>query len=152
MSNEVDERKCNMCGETKPLCEFSPHPRGLHGVRARCKPCLSEATMRWRDQNIDKALNAHLVRKFGITLTEFEQLETAQGGVCAICKQPPTIQLGHASRRQGRAVRPRLVVDHDHDTGQIRGLLCAPCNRGIGLLQDSPAIVRAALDYLGGES
>lgn len=105
--------------------------------------------MRRRDKDPDKELNAHLIRKFGITLADFQALVDKQGGVCAICGKPPTIALGQ--RRQGRAVRPRLVVDHDHVSGAVRGLLCTPCNRGIGLLGDDPRRLRAAFTYLEGQ-
>lgn len=134
-------RCCQSCGKEMPLNAFSKH-------RRTCKKCLSEYEMRRRDQNPDVALNAHLKRKFGITLADYTALLIAQGGVCAICGQPPTVALGIPSRRQGRAVRPRLVVDHNHETGAVRGLLCSPCNRGIGFLGDTSAGVRAALAYL----
>lgn len=135
-------RCCQTCGEDKPLNAFSKHRRST------CKKCLSEYEMRRRDQNPDIELNAHLKRKFGITLADYKAMLVAQGGVCAICGEPPTIALGIPTRRQGRAVRPRLVVDHNHETGEIRGLLCAPCNRGIGFLGDTGDGVRRALAYL----
>jgi hypothetical protein len=106
--------------------------------------------MAHRDCRPDVALNSHLVRVFGITLAEYNDILAAQNGVCAICGNPPTIIMGVRSRRKGRAVRPRLVVDHDHQTNAVRGLLCTPCNRGIGFLNDDPKRIRAALDYLEG--
>ncbi len=144
----MDTKVCKTCGQEKPLSEFSPQRRGRLGVRTSCKPCNSEWVMQYRDKNPDVQLNAHLLRVFGITLAEYNRLLDAQNGVCAICGNPPVIALGIRSRRQGRAVRPRLVVDHNHETNEIRGLLCTPCNRGIGLLNDDPKRVRAALDYL----
>ncbi len=60
----------------------------------------------------------------------------AQGGVCAICKTPPN--------------GVRLSVDHDHKTAAVRGLLCAPCNTGIGMLRDSPMLLAMAEEYLHG--
>lgn len=60
----------------------------------------------------------------------------SQGGGCAICQKP-----------DGEG-KDRLHLDHDHETGKARGLLCGPCNRGIGMLRDDPALVRKALDYL----
>lgn len=142
----ANEKHCNGCGLDKPLDEFGKRPGGQ--PRSRCKRCLSEATMRWRDGNEDRALDAHLRRAFGITLAEYREMLVGQGGVCAICGEPPTVALGIPTRRQGRAVRPRLVVDHNHATGEVRGLLCAPCNRGIGFLGDTADGVRRALAYL----
>ena len=76
-----------------------------------------------------------LARKFGLSLADYEALLEAQGGLCAICRCPcPT----------GK----RLAVDYDHETGAVRGLLCAACNRGIGMFSDDPDRLRAALTYL----
>lgn len=93
--------------------------------------------------------NAHylyarrLASTFGITLEDYAAKAAAQGGVCAICggDQRSTNNL---SGRQMVA----LVVDHDHITGAVRGLLCAGCNRAIGMLKDDPKVLRAAADYL----
>lgn len=60
----------------------------------------------------------------------------SQGGVCAICRQP--------EGREGRS----LSVDHDHDSGVVRGLLCDSCNVGLGRFRDDPELVRSALEYL----
>lgn len=59
----------------------------------------------------------------------------SQGGVCRICANKPP---------NGK----RLCVDHDHETGAVRGLLCQKCNTAIGMLNDDPALVERALDYL----
>ena len=58
----------------------------------------------------------------------------SQQGTCLICGRPPG--------------KYRLSVDHSHETGEVRGLLCARCNRGIGLFWDDPVIFRRAADYL----
>lgn len=76
-----------------------------------------------------------LKRKYGITRDDYERIRTQQGGVCACCQNPP---------KPGA----RLYVDHDHVTGQVRGLLCHLCNVGIGHLGDSAAGVRMAVAYL----
>lgn len=73
---------------------------------------------------------------YGITLTEWETLLAAQGGRCAICD---TDEPGG---------RGDWHVDHSHETGEVRGLLCHACNTGIGSLKDDPALLRAALTYL----
>lgn len=77
-----------------------------------------------------------LQRAYGITYDQYQLQLERQGGVCAICKEPERIT--------GRT----LAVDHCHETGAVRGLLCAMCNTGIGKLRDDPAIVRSALSYL----
>lgn len=74
--------------------------------------------------------------KFGITSADLETMLAAQDGGCAVCRAP--IQL------LGRSAN----VDHDHDTDQVRGLLCRPCNLAIGQMKDSPSRLRAAAAYL----
>lgn len=82
----------------------------------------------------------HLRFTFSISLEDYDRMLTAQGGVCAICKQPET------HKRNGKV--KALAVDHDHRTGKIRGLLCADCNTGIGKLKDSIDVLTSAVQYL----
>jgi hypothetical protein len=79
--------------------------------------------------------------KYGITLEQYNIMLENQGGVCAICGDPPTII--HA----GEKVSP-LSVDHCHKTGKVRGLLCHPCNMALGLFKDNKDRLRAAAAYL----
>lgn len=72
-------------------------------------------------------------RRTGITNEQYEEKLKHQNGVCAICKDVCT-----------RA----LAIDHNHTTGQLRGLLCNKCNRGIGYLKDDVATLQRAVDYL----
>jgi hypothetical protein len=74
------------------------------------------------------------LKKYGLSPTDYEAMLQLQGGVCAICKS--------ASKRR------RLDVDHDHQTGKVRGLLCEMCNKAIGGLGDSVERVESALMYL----
>lgn len=74
---------------------------------------------------------------YGISRDEFDAMLTAQGGGCAIC--------GSSMRDVSRN---RLCVDHCHDTGRVRGLLCGHCNRGLGFFQDSPELLEKAKRYL----
>ena len=87
--------------------------------------------------------DARQLRNYGISLREFQDLFARQGGVCAICGQPETASKG------GR--KPRLSIDHDHETGEIRGLLCNRCNTGLGLFLDDPDYLLTAIAYLRGE-
>jgi hypothetical protein len=75
-----------------------------------------------------------------IPLAQYRAMVEAQGGVCAACKQPET------EMHKGRI--KTLSLDHNHITGEIRGLLCTACNKGIGYFRDDPAQLRAAADYL----
>ena len=76
-------------------------------------------------------------RVYGISPERFQEMLLAQHGVCAICHLPERTERNHL-----------LTVDHDHETGQVRALLCSQCNRAIGLLSDDPAVIRAAADYV----
>jgi hypothetical protein len=89
----------------------------------------------WRLRNPDKAREQRrrqwLREQYGLTVEEYDRLLAAQGGGCALC--------GSAER---------LAIDHDHDTGAVRGLLCHACNTGIGLLRDDPERALRAAAYL----
>lgn len=92
--------------------------------------------------NRDRYRNQRYLKAYGITIEQYDALFFLQDGLCAICHRP------ESRVQQGRA--KRLHIDHDHRSGRVRGLLCAACNNGIGLLQDDPAVVASALDYLNG--
>ena len=77
----------------------------------------------------------HLRNKFGLTPDEYSGFLAAQGGVCALCSSLPTPGIS-------------LHVDHDHGTGEIRGLLCVRCNNAIGLLREDPDLMRRASRYV----
>lgn len=117
--------------------------------RARCRECLrlrrrrgntSEKRKAWQAANGERELlyqrKHYLQKKYGISLAEYDKLLAEQNGVCAICQGPP------------RTFR-HLVVDHDHKTGQVRGLLCQPCNVGLGQFEDDESRLRRALEYMG---
>lgn len=88
-----------------------------------------------KKRDADRERRAQLRYRFGITPEQYDQLLADQRGVCAVC---------HRSDPTGR----RLAVDHDHQTGVVRGLLCSNCNRAIGQLAESPDVLAAALAYL----
>lgn len=86
----------------------------------------------------------HLRREYGLTPQQYDELLEQQTGVCAVCECPET-KLDH------RTKRPRqLAVDHCHETGQIRGLLCQDCNQALGKLGESVERVKRLLHYLEG--
>lgn len=74
----------------------------------------------------------HFINKYGITPEQYEVMLLVQGGTCAVCGDVP----GH------------YHVDHCHDTGKVRGLLCRMCNLGIGHLGDDSELLQAGADYL----
>jgi hypothetical protein len=146
--DELGRKKCSHCLEMLPLGEFGPNKDTRLGVRSECRKCGREKALQWKDANWEKERDTRLRREFGITLEQYDAMLAEQGGCCAICGQPPAIVGYRASRRPGRPTRPILVVDHDHQTGKIRGLLCIHCNRGLGFFKDSPELLRFALKYM----
>lgn len=154
-------KKCTRCGETKPLDGFHRDKSNKDGLYVYCKVCACAKTAAWkavdpqrssesqrrsRQKNPRVYRNKILRRTFGITLEEYEAMEQAQGGLCAICNQAETEI--HPKSKTTR----NLAVDHDHGTGQIRGLLCNSCNRALGLFRDNPQTVRSAAEYLERQS
>jgi hypothetical protein len=92
----------------------------------------------WAKENPDKLKAIQrkhkLKQKFGITPEIYERMVFEQGGMCLICSGPPTSS--------------GLAIDHDHETGKIRGLLCSRCNCGLGMFQDDHNILIRAVEYL----
>lgn len=114
------EKKCSQCKVVKPLEEFA---RGFKyspdGRGYECRECRSDNKLK---------------KKYGLTKQQNELLYEEQEGKCCICKR--------------FFLRKNLVVDHNHTTGKVRGLLCSPCNRGIGLLGDNIENLFRAQQYL----
>jgi len=84
----------------------------------------------------DKRRDAYLQRTYHISLAVYSALDATQHGLCLICARPP----------HGRV--KLLVVDHNHVSGKVRGLLCSECNTALGLFYDDPRNLQAAIDYL----
>lgn len=91
-----------------------------------------------RDRRLKQLREIHLRNKFGITPAQYDEILERQGGMCAVCGAPPTRGIS-------------LHVDHDHGTGEIRGLLCFRCNNGIGLYHESTDLLERAASYLNAE-
>jgi hypothetical protein len=123
---------CNECNEEKHVDSFSADPRSKNGRRSKCKQC--------RNKQRPKVQRKYfLAKKFNITEEEYEVLLEKQNGVCAIC-----------GNKEESSTKQYLAVDHCHQTGRIRGLLCNKCNVGVGALGDSIEGLEAALNYLKG--
>ena len=88
-----------------------------------------------REEKLAYAHMYKLKKKYGITVGEYEAILEGQGGVCGICGWSPV-------------GKRRLAVDHNHKTGEIRGLLCISCNRGLPYFRDNPRSLRNASTYL----
>lgn len=134
---------CSGCSTYLPLDDFAQDngKAHLHGRQSRCRTCSAEAFARTQNDP-DRIFDRHLRRTFGITIEDYRAMEVAQGGKCAICGNPPGAR--------------RLHVDHNHDTGKVRALLCKGCNNGIGMLREDIDVLASAMAYLiehnGGQS
>lgn len=87
----------------------------------------------WRKKHPRKYRAMVLKCLYGISVKEIARLRKKQRNRCAVCQ---------------RVFRKRPHIDHNHETGKVRGLLCGPCNSGIGMLNDCPDRLRAAIEYL----
>jgi hypothetical protein len=138
-------KKCGACGLVKPLDDFHRHVRGTFGRQALCKPCSIARAQAWRRANPEysgkRAAGGYwrsyrwdrIRQRYGLARDEYDALLEAQGGVCAICG--------------GTNNDKHLVVDHDHATDQVRGLLCGGCNHALGFLERDDWL-QAARAYL----
>lgn len=131
----VETKRCGDCKTRKPITAF--HRRGpKRRGQPYCKQCYVE---RGREARKDPAYRARQsvnssLCKLGISREDYEAAEARQEGRCAICDRTP---------------ERRLHIDHDHDTGELRGLLCHHCNTALGNFRDDPELLQRAIEYLG---
>jgi hypothetical protein len=123
---------CPECDQIKPIDDFTRNRSQASGRSSYCRPCHNEISKRDKEKH-GGARNYHLRRRYGITVAHFDEMFAAQGGVCAIC-------------REAKAEH----VDHDHATGQVRGLLCFNCNGALGQFRDRTDLMIRAVGYLRG--
>lgn len=127
---------CAKCDKYRPFDEFGNNKDGVNGKHRWCKQCMK---IYGQKNRIKKAL--YMKRfNYGISAHEYLGLLEAQGGVCAICGNPET------KIHKGAPIL--LSVDHNHETGEIRGLLCSACNMGLGSFRDDRDLLQKAADYL----
>jgi len=155
-------RECSFCGKVKEivgnnLCNACYQRKWKRGtaeyapkrIKLNCKVkgCKKEVVAYGfcdihRARTIDRRKAAHktLVKRFRITVDEYERMYNNQNGVCAICGQP------EIRKQNGNTIN--LPVDHCHATGKIRGLLCSKCNTSLGGFKDSTDLLTKAINYL----
>lgn len=115
-------KRCSRCQVHLPVDSFSKKKGTRDGFASRCKPCMRD--IQW-------------YIRYGITPEQYSRLLESQDYLCAICRKPEP--------------NPRyeyLSVDHDHTTGEVRGLLCSLCNPMIGYAKNDPEILESAIRYL----
>lgn len=136
----VNVRVCKDCKLEKPLDDFYKYRDNRNGKTyhyTRCKPCHILITLpKTTEEKAARYTRDRKLRykKIGGSQELFDDLNAKQNGLCAICGDLP-----HGTH---------LSMDHNHDTGVVRGLLCRSCNVGIGALQDKPELLERAARYL----
>lgn len=131
-------KRCPQCGQTLPTSSFGTDRRRRDGLRGWCKECDAGKKRTARARKARRAWTKrdnHLKRKYGISTQQFDALLAHQDGRCAVC-----------SSRHTKS--SPLHCDHDHTTGEVRGLLCGPCNRSAGLLGEDPERIARLAAYV----
>lgn len=143
------DKQCYHCKIVKDVEAFAICRAAKDGRQSWCRTCImarQKADPAYKEKHAaahqrrwlsGQGRNTHLLKTFGITLEQYNEVLAEQGGVCAICK-----------RQQNCMRMKNLAVDHNHKTGKVRGLLCGSCNCGIGHLSDNPEVAMAAAEYL----
>ncbi len=144
---------CTKCGKEYPVTleYFYKSTKGKNGFTSWCRICYKEAAKIFREKHPElykkyretykttpksrkTKKNYELRRRFNITLEQYDKMFEEQNGVCAVCGLPE--------------ITKRLAVDHNHDTGEIRGLLCDRCNFTLGLVSENVDTLQNAINYL----
>ena len=123
--NQMKSGRAKSCGCLQ-LRKGKNSPNYKHGLSQNRDSCEYK---RYQRECFDK-------HRYGLSAGHKEELFSIQGGACAICRY-------HFGQKTGD-----IKVDHDHDTGEVRGLLCDLCNRGLGMFRDSNDNLKRAISYL----
>ena len=109
---------------------YVPMPTGV----SVCLGCKRENGKKYRHDNQKKVNFRNRLKRYGMTQEEYNSTFESQNGRCAIC--------------QTIIDNDTCKIDHNHDTGKVRGILCASCNTGVGLFKDSAEILGCSIEYL----
>ncbi len=136
----LDEKTCPKCRVSKDKKEFGKDSATAKGISSWCKSCKKAWRSQWRKENPEKVkaqdFKSDLKKHYGITSEQYYQMIEDQKNCCACCGQ------------SAENFKRGLHVDHDHTTGQVRGLLCTECNPGLGYFQESTERLEMAIAYL----
>lgn len=124
-------RRCPRCREWKELQEFPRNRATKNGLATYCKPCHNYVCAENRKKHHGSARAFHLKRRYEVDEVQVEWMRLRQGGRCAICSTGPAVH-----------------VDHEHETGRVRGILCFNCNRALGELGEDVELLTRAVEYL----
>jgi hypothetical protein len=131
-------KKCSICEIEKEINSFVKRKNRKSGYQPYCKDCHNKKAR--KNYSSTRMREYDLNKNYNITISDYDKLLKEQNSCCAIC----FIHIDSVNKKH----KKNFCVDHCHDTGKIRGLLCDSCNRGIGLLKDNPIIINNAYNYL----
>ncbi|MFJ9710628.1 endonuclease VII domain-containing protein [Streptomyces sp. NPDC101234] len=117
-------KRCPQCEVVKPHSEWERNKTSSDGWASYCRACRAERNR-----------VSYFKRKYGLTEVERAALIASQQGVCCICLSAPAVH-----------------VDHCHETGRVRGVLCFSCNAALGQFKDQPEVIRRAAAYVEGNA
>ena len=126
--------KCSQCGETDRT-KFYVNKKG-YKTTSMCRECHKKQCMvRWHARTPVEKQATRVKAMYGLEPEQYKEMHKAQQGKCAICNEEPKTKRG-------------LHVDHDHETGKVRGLLCHGCNVALGSFKESVTLLNKAVEYL----
>lgn len=135
-------KTCAKCKERKELSAFPKRKGCSGGFSPRCRACMRLVwNARFKDNPLELK-NKILLREFGINLETYQAMHKKQDGRCMICGESETALSCRKNRTRD------LSVDHCHESGKIRGLLCSKCNIGLGNFRDDILLLGRAMEYL----
>lgn len=139
------EKECCICNTRKPFSDFFNYKNKNDGKSYRCKSCDDLARKKWAIDNPERAhlsqRERNLKHRFSVDLKWYEKQFEKQNYSCAICKSK-------TNKTAGDREFWNFSVDHCHNSGKVRGILCNNCNRALGLFQDNPKLIRKAAEYV----
>ena len=136
---DVITKVCKQCGDRKSLESFNKG-KSTFGTHTWCRECCNIRSK----EHYESQWSRYILRRFGVDAEWYAEQYIKQHGVCAICGERET------ATRNG--VVKKLAIDHDHNSGEVRGLLCQRCNMAIGLLRENEKVWESARKYLDGEA
>lgn len=146
-------QKCNQCGEEKKISEFYKHKNKANGHQSYCKKCTYENAEQWVKNNLERnrktkkdwykinskrLLLKRIKQEYGLSEQEYNGLIEKQKNKCAVCGTSD-VKMNHCKR---------LVIDHCHKTGKVRGLLCNHCNTALAAVNDNVDTLKKLIKYV----
>ena len=132
----MENKTCHICKTPKLFSAFNKNSKSKDGLQHYCRECSNKKRKEWDLADPERVRGKWLRDEYGITLEDYNTMLEEQYHKCAICGQDET------------RFKKKLVVDHCHETGKVRQLLCNMCNHGLGNFKDDISLMSNAISYL----